>query len=106
MSHFKWWYEGKDRPSVGFLRKVSQNYIIIPTEPYNYSFTEDSIYIAVRSPPGFINQWNETICYFNATIQLLKRNVLFRQLILKIDLYSMMNSLDKTTTNLDVITKM
>ena len=43
----------------------------MPTESYYYSFPKESIYIAVRSPSGFINQENETICYFNATKQLL-----------------------------------
>ena len=48
-----------------------QQYIIMPTESYNYSVPEESRYTAVRTPPGFINQENETRCYFNATIQLL-----------------------------------
>ena len=46
-----------------------QKYIIMKTEPYNYSVPEESICIAVRTPSGFINQENETRCYFNATIQ-------------------------------------
>ena len=43
----------------------------MPIKSYNTSFTEESRYIAVKSPPGFINQQNETRFYFNATIQLL-----------------------------------
>ena len=31
-------------------------YIIIPKESYYSSFTEESRYTAVRSPPGFINK--------------------------------------------------
>ena len=38
------------------LEKFHQQYIIIPTEYYNYSIPEDSIYIAVTTPPGFSNQ--------------------------------------------------
>ena len=67
----------------------------MPMESYNYSFPEESRYIAVISPPGLINQENETIFYFNATIQLLYSNILFRKLILNIYCYSMINSMDK-----------
>ena len=37
-----------------------KQYIIMPTESYYPSFTEDSRYIAVISPPGFTIQENET----------------------------------------------
>ena len=50
------------------FKKFHKNYINMPIESFNYSFTEESRYIAVRSTPGFINQLNETRCYFNATI--------------------------------------
>ena len=53
------------------LEKFHQNYMIIPTEPYSYSFTKESRYIAGRSPPCFINKETETIFYFNVNIQLL-----------------------------------
>ena len=67
----------------------------MPIESYCSSFPEESIYITVRSPPGFIHQENEPGWYFNATIQLLYSNVLVIILILNIDCYTMMNSLDK-----------
>ena len=51
-----------------FLKNHKQ-YIIILKESYCYSLPEEIRYIAVRSPLGFINQENETRCYFNATIQ-------------------------------------
>ena len=49
--------------------KFHKKYIItsIDIESYNASFPEESS----SPPPGFINQENETIRYFNATIQLL-----------------------------------
>ena len=56
--HFKWLYEVKGRPLVGFLWKFPQNYIIMTTESLNSSFPEESKYISVISPPGFINQEN------------------------------------------------
>ena len=76
------------------FEKFYKQYKTIPTESYKYSFPEESRYIAVRPPPGFINQENETRCYFNATIQLLYCNFLFRQLILNIYCYTMMNCLN------------
>ena len=33
-----------------------QQYIIIPIESYNYSVSEDTISISVRTPPGLIHQ--------------------------------------------------
>ena len=48
-----------------------QQYIIMATESYISSFSEDSRYTAVRSTPSFINQENETRFYFNTTIKLL-----------------------------------
>ena len=39
-----------------FFEKFQKQYIIIPAESYNYLFPEESIYIAVRSHPGFIHQ--------------------------------------------------
>ena len=40
------------------FEKFHQRYIIIKTESYNFSFPEESIYITVRTTPGFINQEN------------------------------------------------
>ena len=77
------------------FKKFHQQYIVIPTESYNSSITEDIRYIAVRTPPGFINKKNKYIYYFNATIQLLYCNIIFRKLILNIDCYTMMSCLDK-----------
>ena len=66
----------------------------MPTESCNSSFPEYSRYIAVRSPPGIINQENKTRCYFDATMQLLYCNDIFRQLLINIDCCTMMISLD------------
>ena len=76
------------------FEKFYKKYIITPIESYNYSFPEESRYIAVRPTPGFINQENEARYYFNETIQLLYSNIIFRQLIPNIDFYTIMNSLD------------
>ena len=75
------------------------------TESLNYSFPEESRYIAVISKSCFINQENETRCYFNETIQLLYCNVLFRYLILNIYFYTMMISLDKNSKFFSIVTK-
>ena len=72
----------------------------MPTDSCNSSFSEESRYIAVISPPGFINQENETRCYFNETIQLLYFNVLFILLILNVDCDTMMTYLDKNNKNI------
>ena len=95
MWYSKWWYEGKYIPLVGFLLKSPKKYIIMTKKLYNSSFTEESRYITVRSPPSLINQENETICYFNATNQILYYNVIIIQLILNIDCYTIMIILDK-----------
>ena len=68
----------------------------MPKYSYYYSFPEESRYIAVISPPGLIHIEIETSCHFNTITQLLYCNVLFRQLILKMDCYTMMNSMDKS----------
>ena len=41
---------------LDYFEKFHQQYIIIPTESSNYSATEESIFITVMIPPGFINQ--------------------------------------------------
>ena len=80
---------------LDFFQKYHKNYTIMPTESFNSSCPENSIYISVIPSPGLINQENETRCYFNATIQLLYWNILFVVLILNINWYNTMISLDK-----------
>ena len=63
--------EGEIDHWLYFFENFHQKYIIIPTESYICSVPEESRYIAVITPPGFINQENETGCYFNTTISLL-----------------------------------
>ena len=41
---------------LDFFEIFHRKYIIMPIESYNYSFSEEMRYIAIRSPPGFINQ--------------------------------------------------
>ena len=77
------------------FEKFHNKYIIMPSKYLNSSFLEESWFITVRSPPGFINQENETRCYLNATIQLLYCNALFILLVLNIDCYTMINGMDK-----------
>ena len=71
--------------SLDFFENSHKKYIIIPSESLYYSLLEESVFITVWSPPGFINRENWTRYYLNATIQLLYFNVLFRQFILNID---------------------
>ena len=77
------------------FEKFHKKYIIIPFEWLNYYFFKGSLYIIVKSPPGFINQENDRRFDLNATIQLLYCNILFIQLILNIDCYTMMIGLDE-----------
>ena len=76
------------------FEKFHKKYIIMPSESLNYSLLEEILFIAVWSPPVFINQENETRCYLNSTINLLYFNVIFRHLILNIYCYNMMIGLD------------
>ena len=76
------------------FEKYNKKYIIMPSAWFNSYFTEYSCYITVRSPPGLINRENDTRCYFNETLLLICCNVLFRKLILNIDCFPMMISLD------------
>ena len=73
------------------FEKSHKKYIIMPSQSLNSSFLEESFSVTVWSPPDFINRENETRCYLNATFQFLYFNVLFRQLILNVDLYTRMN---------------
>ena len=77
------------------FEKFHKKYIIMPSESLNSPLLEERLFITFRSPPGFINQENKTIYDLNATFQMLYFNVLFRQLILNIDCYTMMIGLDK-----------
>ena len=73
------------------FEKFHNKYIIMPQQSLNSSFLEERLFVTVRSRPGFIKRESETICYLNSTFQLLHLNVLFRQFILNIDCYNMMN---------------
>ena len=68
-----------------------KNYITMPSLLLNSLFLEESLFVAVQSPPGFINLENETRCYLNATLQLLYFNGIFRKLVLKNDCYTILN---------------
>ena len=65
----------------------------MPSLLLNPLLIEDSLFVTVRSPPVFINKENETRCYLNSTFQLLYFNVLFRELIFKINCYTMLNGM-------------
>ena len=67
----------------------------MPTEYSNSSVPEESRFIADTKPPGFINNKYKTRCYFNATIQMLYFDILFRRLILNIDCDNIMNFIDR-----------
>ena len=77
------------------FENFQKQYIIIPSLSLNTLLLEEKPFITVRSPPGFFNPENDTICYLNATFQHLYYNVLFRELVFKINLYTMMNGLKR-----------
>ena len=87
------------------FEKLHKKYIIMPSESLNSSFLGDSFFVTVKSSTGFINRENETRFYLNATIQLLYFNVIFRQLILNVDCYTMMIGIGKKVNTLFIITK-
>ena len=82
-----------------------KNYSIVPSLSLNSLFIEEILFVTVLSSSGFINQENETRCYLNETLQLLYFNVIFRQLALNIDFYTMLNGLKNKVNILFIITK-
>ena len=75
------------------FEKFQKQYIIIPSLSLNPLLIEEKPFIIVRSPPGFFNPEKETRCYLNAIFQNLYYNVLFRELLFKINWYTMLNDL-------------
>ena len=75
------------------FKKFHKQYIIIPSLSLDPLLIEEKPLFQVRSPPGFFNPEKETICYLNAIFQHLYHNVLFRELVLKINFYTMLNDL-------------
>ena len=80
---------------LDYFEKFHKKYIIMPSLLLYSLFLEESLFVTVKSPPGFINRENETRFYLNATLQLLYFNVHFRQLVLNIDCYTTLNGLRK-----------
>ena len=77
------------------FEKFHNQYIIMPPLSLNPLLIEESLFVTVRSLPGFINQENETRCYLNSTFQLLYFNVIFRELVFKINFYTILNGLKR-----------
>ena len=73
-----------------------KQYIIMPSLSLEPLLIEENPFVTVRSPPGFVNQENETRCYLNSTYQHLYFNVLFREMVFKINCYTMLNGLKIT----------
>ena len=73
------------------FEKFHKHYIIMPSLSLNPLLIEESLFVTVRSPPGFINRENDTRCYLNSTFQLLYFNILCRELVFKINFYTMLN---------------
>ena len=47
------------------FEKSHEQYIIIPSISLDPLLIEEKPFVTVRSPPGFVNQENETRCYLN-----------------------------------------
>ena len=77
------------------FEKFHKQYTIMPSLSFDPLIIEDISFVTVRSPPGFINQENETRCYLNSTFQNLYFSVLFRELVFKINCYTMLNGLKR-----------
>ena len=67
----------------------------MPSLSHNPLLIEESLFVTVRSLPVFMNQENETRFYLNSTFQLLYFNVIFIELVLKINCYTMLNGLKR-----------
>ena len=77
------------------FEKFHKQYIIMPSLSFDPLLIEESSFVTVRSPPGFVNRENETRYYLNSTFQHLYLNVLFGELVFKIDRYTMLNGLKR-----------
>ena len=60
------------------FEKFHNKYILMPSQSLNSLFLEESLFVTVWSPVGFMNQENEIRWYLNKTLQLLYFNALFR----------------------------
>ena len=87
------------------FQEFHKKYIIMPSQLLSSSFLENIVFVTFQSPPGFINQENETRCYLNAMLQLLYFNVIFIQLLLNIDYYTMIIGQGKKINIFFIITK-
>ena len=75
------------------FEKFHKQYIIISSLLLDPLLMEEKPFVTVLSPPGFVNPENETRCYLNSTFQHLYYNVLFRDLVFKINCYTILNDL-------------
>ena len=75
------------------FENFQKHFIIIPLFSLNPLIIEEKPFITVQSPPGFINKSNETRCYLNAIFQNLYYNVFFREMVFKINCYTILNDL-------------
>ena len=69
------------------FEEFHKQYIIIPSLSLDTLLIEEKPFVTVRSPNGFFNPEKETRFYLNAIFQHLYYNVLFRDLVLKINCY-------------------
>ena len=86
-------------------QNFNKTYIIESEEQYDPKIQEESQYVTVLSPSGFINQKGETICYLNSTIQVQYRNIIFRGLFLILIVKADFIILILTTTTSCLITR-
>ena len=77
------------------FEKLHKEYNIMPSLSLNYLLIEEIYFCNSSITPRFINRENETKCSLNATFQLIYLNVLFRQLVLNINCYTVLNGLKK-----------
>ena len=82
-----------------------KQYIIMPSLSSEPLLIEESPFVTVRSPLGLVNRENETRCDLNSTFQHLYYNVLFGDLLLKINCYTMLNGLKRESQYLFIIFK-
>ena len=87
------------------FKTFHKQYIIIPSLLLYPLLLEEKPFVTVRSPPGFFNPEKETRCYLNATFQHLYYNVIFRDLVFKINCYTMLNVLKQEVNILFIIFK-
>ena len=79
---------------MNYFLRFNRTYIIQYGDKCDYNIHEESRYIHVLSPSGFINQKHETRCYLNLNLRVQYDNIIFTEMILNINCEYIFNYID------------